>query len=496
MKDTVWYYRIAGAAGGLMLAAGNFFGPLCVLQLGAFVPVMLLAVHDKKNRLTALAGLYMGLAFATPQMIYLRMPLPITIALILEFVIWLMALCLLAGWCAQTKNILGCFAFGAFWFLMDWLNYTLIPIWGMAQSFARSWTAYPYLIGFISITGISGVLFITGLFQSLAVQFLLNRHTRNIHIGLILGFLISIATVDVWIISKKPVDTIRIAAAGWILDEMNQASDPETPQGFRELFSEPAENAARQGANKIFTTGEMGFYIADHNRVEWMNRFAEVAKNNNLYLLVGYFNITSDENRIFFMNPEGQIEAEYTKTHLTPFEPGRKGNGNLQTIDVNGVKVGAMICHDDNFSTLTRYYGRLKAPLVLCPTADWRTIKNAHLQAVRARAIECHYAIARGAANGISAIISPSGEVLAKKDHYKSGPGFVIADVPLYEDITIFSRFGHTPMIILAVGILGLFMLIHNDIKSIIICLIRSIFRYKPSYSANKSFFSEIYKKI
>ncbi len=116
-----------------------------------------------------------------------------------------------------------------------------------------------------------------------------------------------------------------------------------------------------------------------------------------------------------------------------------------------------MICQDDNFSKLTRHYGRLKTPLVLCPTADWTTIKDAHLQAVRARAIECHYAIARGAANGISAIISPTGEVLAKMDHYKSGTGMVIADVPLYNDITLFSRFGHWPMVTTSGLILALF---------------------------------------
>jgi apolipoprotein N-acyltransferase len=449
MTDRQWQYRLAGVAGGLMLAAGNFFGPLSVLQLAAFVPLMMLAIRDKRPRWTALAGLYMGLAYAIPQMIYLRMPLPVTVALLFEFVIWLMALCLLAGWCMKRQTILGCFAFGACWFLLDWLNYTLIPIWGMSQSFARSWTAYPQCIGFIALTGISSIQFFAGLFQSLAVLFYVDRDKRDVHFGLILGFLMLIAIGDVWTMTRKSVGTIRVAAAGWIFDDLKKTNDPHTEEGFQVLFAQPARKAAEQGA-KIFTTGEMGFYIADHNRAEWMNRFAEIAQKNNFYLLVGYFNVTADENRIFFMNPQGEIEAEYTKTHLTPFEHGKKGNGNLQTINVNGVKVGAMICQDDNFNRLTRYYGRFKTPLVLCPTADWGTIKNAHLQAVRARAIECQYAIARGAANGISAIISPTGEVLAKLDHYQSGPGFVIADVPLYENITFFSRFGHMPMLMTA----------------------------------------------
>ena len=104
-----------------------------------------------------------------------------------------------------------------------------------------------------------------------------------------------------------------------------------------------------------------------------------------------------------------------------------------------------MICQDDNFSKLTRRYGNLKADIVLCPTADWWTIKNAHLQAVRARAIECNYSIVRGAACGISAAISPRGQMLAMRDHYRDGSGYVIADVPVYQHKTFFSRFGHWP---------------------------------------------------
>ncbi len=458
MTGNLWRYRLAGVAGGLMLAAGNFFGPLCILQLAAFVPVMLLYARDRKISETALAGLYMGMAFTLPQMIYLRMPVPVTAALLVEFTLILILLCVAACLCTQKRTILGCIAFGAVWYLLDWLNYTVIPFWGMAQSFARSWTAYPLAIGFISVTGISGVLFVVGTIQALAVQAIIDKDLRDAYIGMILGIVMLICTADVWQYQQKPAGSIRVAAAGWIFDDLKKTNDPHTDEGFQKLFADPAQKAAENGA-EVFATGELGFYIADDNSDEWMARFAAVAQQNNLYLVVGYFNITADENRIFFMNPQGEIETEYTKTYLTPFEPGKKGNGNLQTVDVNGIKIGAMICQDDNFSRLTRVYGRIKTPLILCPTADWRTIKDAHLQAVRARAIECRYGIARGAANGISAIISPDGQILAQWDHYAKGPGWVIADVPLYQDITFFARYGHTPIVLAAVGVITVFVL-------------------------------------
>lgn len=458
MTHNLWQYRIAGAAGGLMLAAGNFFGPLCVLQLAAFVPVMILYARDRKIGEAALAGLYMGLAFTLPQMIYLRMPVPVTTALLVEFTLILIMLCVAACLCTQKRTILGCLAFGAVWFLLDWLNYTAVPIWGMAQTFARGWTSYPLVIGFISITGISGVLFFIGIIQAFAVQAIVDKDFRDVYIGMILAIIMLIGIADILPLQEKPTGSIRVAAAGWIFDDRKKTDDPHSEEGFQKLFAEPAQKAAENGA-VIFTTGEMGFYIADHDRTEWMSRFAEVAQRNNLFLIIGYFNITADENRVFFMNSQGNIEAEYTKTHLTPYEPGKKGNGNLQTIDVDNVKVGAMICQDDNFSPLTRYYGRTKTPLIVCPTADWQTIKEAHLQAVRARAIECRYGIARGAANGISAIISPNGQVLAQWDHYAKGPGWVIADVPLYQDITCFARLGYAPTAFIAAGVIVVFFL-------------------------------------
>ena len=231
------------------------------------------------------------------------------------------------------------------------------------------------------------------------------------------------------------------------------------------LFAGPAREAAAQDA-RIFTTGELGFYIAKHEWDERIEQFAAVARENNLWLVVGYFNITLDENRLFFMSPDGVIVHEYTKTHLTPFEPGQKGNGDLKTIEVDGLTIGAMICQDDNFSQRTRYYGNLKADIVLCPTADWWTIKDAHLQAVRARAIECNYGIVRGAACGISAAISARGEVLSERDHYKSGPGYVIEDIAVYKSRTFFSRFGHWPSLVVAGVCVGLFFIQAGRLRS------------------------------
>jgi apolipoprotein N-acyltransferase len=452
-------YRFAGILGGLLLAAGQFRGPACILQLAAILPLMLLILRDRRIGPAALAGLYMGLTFTFPQMIYLRMPLPVTVILLLHFTLLLVILCMAAAYFLPRHPVLGPLAFGAFWYVLDWLNYTLVPLWGMAQSFARSWTAYPFAIQFISITSISGVLFVIGAFQGLAAHVISARpHTLNTYrpqlvtACALLGVTFAYNAI-IWF--DKPDAAIKVAAAGWGFDDRSSTIDPHKPEGFEQLFAAPARTAAAQGA-RLFTTGEMGFYIADHERAEWNARFADVARQTNIWLVIGYYNVTLEENRVFFMSPQGDIVHEYTKTYLTPYEPGHKGDGSLKSIELDGLTIGAMICQDDNFSRLTRRYGTNKADLVLCPTADWWTIKTAHLQAVGARAIEGRFSLARGAANGISAIFSPRGELLAKRDHCQCGPGVIIADIPVYKGITLFSRFGHAPSLLIAAAVLAM----------------------------------------
>ena len=458
MKANLNQYRFGGIAGGLLWAAGQFWGPACVLQVFAMVPVMFLALRDRRVRFAALAGMEMGVAYAIPQMIYLRMPVTVTVILLVWMTVLLMVLCMSFVTFLPRRPLLGSLAVGAVWYILDWINFTVVPIWGTAQSFARSWTAYPFAIQFISITGISGVLIVVGTLSGLLAHIIFNKYHKNSanitfpakrYIKAISMLILTVFCIDAAIWFQKPSGSLRIAAAGWVYDDTSSEIDPHKPEGFQQLFAVPASEAAAQGAH-VFTSGELGFYIARHEWDERIEEFAEIARANNLWLVVGYFNISDDENRLFFMSPDGEIVHEYTKTYLTPFEPGQKGSGDLQTIEVDGVTIGAMICQDDNFSKLTRHYGNLKANIVLCPTADWWTIKNAHLQAVRARAIECNYGIVRGAACGISAAISPGGTILAKQDHYRSGPGTIIAEVPIRKSKTVFSRFGSAPTLFIS----------------------------------------------
>jgi len=438
--------RALGLGTGLLLAISNMYHKMGPLQLIAFLPLFFAANQTRKTGIVLAAGIYAGLGFVIPQMVALKLHLVVTLILVGYFIA-LFAAISLGCWKifnARLTPLVSCLSIGAFFVVVDWLNFTLLPLWGTSQSLVRGWAEYPALILFISFTGITGIIFLVTAIQASIVNFFLYPHVRAKTVLSSFIIILAASLLNYLVYLEKPTASIRAAAIGWFFDESCAGEqNPHTAQGFEKLYKKPVEQAALSGA-RLAVSGEIGFHIPDFRKEEWLQRLGRIARDNNIYLLVGY---SSDiHNKLFFMDPAGQLLADYTKTHLTPFECFEKGNGELKSIEIDGVKVGAMICHDDNYTDLSRQYGCRGIGLVADATADWKTVKDAHLQNCIFRAIESRYAVVRGAANGISAIISPKGKVLAKRDHYKHGPTALVSEVPIYNTKTLFSKAGHWPV--------------------------------------------------
>ena len=158
------------------------------------------------------------------------------------------------------------------------------------------------------------------------------------------------------------------------------------------------------------------------------------------------------------MDGRGSCRLDYEKTHLIALVEGyKKGSGALQSCPVGGgPRVGLMICQDDNFTDLARGYGRAGAALLAVPTNDWKQVKDFHLENSIFRAVENGYAVVRAASNGVSAIVSPRGELLARRDHFRDGPGLILARVALRGGPTPYSLAGDWPplvgLLLLVVG--------------------------------------------
>ncbi|MBN1457272.1 MAG: hypothetical protein JW912_05425 [Sedimentisphaerales bacterium] len=446
--------RIGGATSGLLMSLGQMYSPATGLQAIALIPILYFGTDKKIGlRIMLTSGMYMGIMYTLPQIAMLRLPIPITVILLLELTATMMVFAGVSAIFLRRSPIAGSIAVGAAFVVLDWANYTFVPIWGTAQSLVRCWSSYPNLIQFVSLAGISAISFTLASLQSLAVNFITHVKIRTRILITALAEIAILSSANIACVLPKVSNTIKVAAIGWC-DEDLVEHDIQKTKGFNKFFAEPASYAAKKGA-KLIVSGEMGFYIDQYDRPEWLRRFSKIAKDNMVYLAIGYFNAGENKNRLMFIDNTGQLMCEYTKTYLTLFEDSNRGNGDLQTIEINGKHVGGMICQDDNFTKLSRKYGRMPVSIIALPTLDWATVKDAHMQNSIHRAIESRYAIVRAAVNGISAIILPTGEILTQMDHFQDGPGVITAEVPVYRIQTMFSRFGNWP-----VGLSAVFLIL------------------------------------
>lgn len=437
--------QAAGLASGIMMAAGNLYPELASIQLVALIPLFYLAAkYGSEQRTMVVVGFYAGLGYTIPQTLVLLLPFPLTVVFILRLTITFVALAWGSGIFMRRSAVAGSVAAGALLTVLDWANIAVLSIWGTAQSLARPWSSYPSAIQFVSVTGITGIVFIIAVLQALLANALARAGLRRQCIKGALVLLVIVLTLNLMVSHPSESGKLTVAAVGWTNSQEDKCGGVFSAQGFDALFAGPVAKAASSGA-KLVAAPEMAFAYSFGSFDGWVDKFREVARQHDVYLVVGYLNIPARENRLLFAAPDGWIPAQYTKIHLTPFEDFNRGNDLPRVVDIEGFKTGGMICHDDNFTRLSRRYGRAQTQIVVVPTQDWATVKGAHLQSSIHRAIECRYAILRPAKDGISAIIAPTGEVLTQMDHYKDGPGFVVAEVPLCSEITLFSRFGHWP---------------------------------------------------
>ncbi|MEA3558960.1 MAG: carbon-nitrogen hydrolase family protein, partial [Candidatus Thermoplasmatota archaeon] len=137
-------------------------------------------------------------------------------------------------------------------------------------------------------------------------------------------------------------------------------------------------------------------------------------------------------NSACLMGPEG-ILGVYQKQHLVDFGPFEEWayftpGKNLLLREVNGLKVGIMICYDLFFPELSKYYALCGADLLVCISASPSITRKYFESVMVARAIEDTVFFAYSNLVGFDsrmdfwgggAIIGPRGNTLAKGPYYK-----------------------------------------------------------------------------
>jgi apolipoprotein N-acyltransferase len=173
-------------------------------------------------------------------------------------------------------------------------------------------------------------------------------------------------------------------------------------------------------------------------------------------------------NSAVLFSKEGEMIDFYDKIHLVPFGeyiPFRKvmgflyryydiaefSPGDIYTIfKVDGYNLSVLICFEDAFEGLVRNFVRRGADFMINITNDAWFYESAeprqHLSASVLRAVENNKSFIRAANTGISGFIDPYGRIISKVKKGKKDvcvSGFSTAEVPLSENMSIYTRLGN-----------------------------------------------------
>lgn len=205
-------------------------------------------------------------------------------------------------------------------------------------------------------------------------------------------------------------------------------------------------------------------FVMPEEEKEWINSIKELAAELNITLVASYVTPISlsplkYENKYQFIDSLGNITHSYLKHQPVPGEPAVQGTTPLKVVDVKGTKIGAAICYDYDFPYLAKGYGKLGADMVIVPSSDWRGIDPLHTEMAAFRAVEQGHSVLRSTRFGLSAAISPYGEMVSQMSSYDDHNKIMYAQLPSKGVTTLYSKIQDS-FIYLSMGFLLFFMVI------------------------------------
>lgn len=462
------------AASGALLFVSDHPCHLPAVQAVALLPLFYgLIRYSTNHRRGAAAGFVVGSCFIVPLSVTLEFPILFAVGLGAYLVVLWTLMTLGFSWvlrrCRSPWAGLAC---GSIAVVIEWVDFTVVPIWGTAQSFVRVWSAYPGAVQFVSLTGMLGLVFVVVSLQALFVKAVLEPSARKVSSIVLSGLAAAVTVYDVASWARDLETGPKVGAMGWTYEQLTERGIDRSDSSslYSEMFLPLFEEAARKGASLVVTP-EVAFYLEEGERDELFSKLASLTRRYNVALAVGYMDRAQRKNQVAFFSARGKLVGTYTKTHLIYyFEDYEAGDGTLLVAalehraggELDTVRLGFLICQDDNFTDLARAYGRRGVELLVDPTNDWEQVKKYHFENVIFRALENRYGLVRAASNGISAIVSPAGEVLESMDHARSGPGVIVSPIEVDESETIYSHAGDWPMLAAALALL-LLSFFHRD---------------------------------
>ena len=351
---------------------------------------------------------------------------------------------------------LASYFFGFPWFSLSYSQWNLLPVLQIA-----AWTG---------AAGISFAIVFAGV--SIGYGLMMPRVLRGIvHFLLAAVVFLSVFEFGNMYLQKVPPQGLLHLKAAIMQPNIDQYKkwSPQFEQEIEEtLYLMTTQAAAENPLLVVWPESVTPGPLQEKPYSQWLK---DISQLTGAWQLVGSNREENNKQYVsaFLLSPEGKPAGTYDKIQLVPFgefiplentvrslfsdvkvlgELGvfSAGNWEQPLLTMEQISVGSTICYESVFPRLWREQARSGAHFFANLTNDAWFFNTAapyqHLAAVVLRAVENRRTVLRAANTGISAVISPSGEILARAE--LNTRAILTADIslPLGKQISFYTRWG------------------------------------------------------
>lgn len=321
------------------------------------------------------------------------------------------------------------------------------------------------LLQLLSVAGLPGLAFVLGWTGSVAADVCFHglKDEPRARTTLALAvFLAALLVAGGLRLAAGPGNQATVRIAGVTIDNDAVFRDTWGPLTYGNPLSAPQAAATRPGTlalqqallsrteeevekgASIAVWSEGAALVLDRDEPDFIAAGQRLARERGVYLFMAMATMSPGaplvENKVVVIDPNGRVRDVYLKSHPTPGEMSRRGDGRIGWMDTPHGRLAWAICYDFDYPELIRQAGRVGADILIDPSWENAEMTPLHTEMATFRAIENGAALFRPVNEGLSLAVDSYGQVLARLNHFaEPGPERVlVADVPTAGAATLF----------------------------------------------------------
>jgi apolipoprotein N-acyltransferase len=314
------------------------------------------------------------------------------------------------------------FIFAGAWTIFEFLRSVVSPD-GMLSSLAYTQLTNLPILQVASLVGIWGITFLLTLIPAsiaLALYYWKNNKTilKIILVPtVLLVFALLFGVYRLSIPESEHKLKIGIVAIDTTNREMFSLKNKDKLNIFRK-YATGIATLAQKGADVVLLPEEV-MTLTQTDKDIFLQKFATLAKENKIELLVGVRVLSKDQknyyNSAYLFAANGNLLAHYDKQHpLLVYESSMIPGNSISIINIaNKGKWGISICKDNDFINPDKDYGKNKINILFVPAFDFTVDAWLHARPAIMQGVTGNYIVARAAQKGFLSLSDSRGRIIA-----------------------------------------------------------------------------------